>query len=1098
MHRTRVLTITVIIILSLFLVGMALAADFQQETNPTDDNVDVNSSNGTTPVAAWPGPDGFGYKGQITIFDWVDITTSGTPIVGLADDNYIGPLPMGFSFNYYGSDWTEFYASSNGFLTFGTGATSLSNQCPLPNMSVPDDVVAMLWDDLNFNISGSAYYQYFDTCPVVDGRCTVVEYYNVAHYGGVASSAGTWETIFFEDGNLLIQFLDSGSEMGAGSTTGMENADFANSYGLTYACNTGTSITDNLSILFTFPIAPNLIDSTKIAPTQVEVGDPIQYTMKILNTGVEPAYFATLEDQIPVGTIYTGNVTCSSGECGYDSGLNTIYWSGSVDLPPKYIIWRPPTVSTFLQAQSINSPVNPSFDPTIVPTRVELLGTILLNQAPNQSNGFYSDVNCEGCSDGTQVVSENFLLESPTSLEQIIFWTGYLSTDTPLNPDTIRIIIHEDTSGLPGAVVYDEFNVSYTRTQTGVILFGIHEYEHTLTLGTPALLAPGVYWVEIYNDTGLAGFDFFWETGDPDTMGRGLPDAVFALEAPGLIWHYPLSTDLALQLIGNVVEQPTENPVIITFSVTQNGLYCGDTVYNEATINDPQLVAPVVIDAFTEVINSINYSKDFEANSGAYQSVGINPWSWGPPPEDLAPAHSGVNVWATESPYIESADYQLISPLIDLNTVISDHPLLLQWWQKLDVEEGYDYAYVDISTDGVNWNNLWSGNYRAEWERIEADITSYIGESIYVRFELISDYNVNYLGWVIDDVAIVTDCNPPDIEVIPSQLDQILVTNQQGTQQLALCNMGDQLLNWNLSELLPPIIGVQTVLWDNGPLVTHPGGGFGGADVSSLQSVLALNTYGFGAQVSAGYRMADDFEINDPAGWNIQQITFFAYQTLAPTNPSPIAGIYYQIWDGPPDNPTSNIVFGDLSTNRLISSNWSQIYRALDTSLLNTDRAVLANVASAGVTLPPGTYWFDWTIDGSASYSGPWVPPITILGQTTTGNALHWNSSGGAWTMAVDTGTGTQQGIPFVVEGEIAGPPPDLLWLSEDPLLGTVEPGICQDVDVTFDSTGLDLGLYTGALKILSNDPYEHSINAPVSLTVVSYYNFYLPLSLRQ
>jgi hypothetical protein len=96
------------------------------------------------------------------------------------------------------------------------------------------------------------------------------------------------------------------------------------------------------------------------------------------------------------------------------------------------------------------------------------------------------------------------------------------------------------------------------------------------------------------------------------------------------------------------------------------------------------------------------------------------------------------------------------------------------------------------------------------------------------------------------------------------------------------------------------------------------------------------------------------------------------------------------------------------------------------------------------------------------SYSGPWVPPITILGQTMTGNALQWTSSGDSWALAVDTGTGTQQGVPFVVEGEIAGQPPDLLWLSEDPLIETVEPGFYQDVDVTFDSTGLDLGLYTG------------------------------------
>ncbi|MBE0411712.1 MAG: hypothetical protein IBX69_18450, partial [Anaerolineales bacterium] len=64
-----------------------------------------------------------------------------------------------------------------------------------------------------------------------------------------------------------------------------------------------------------------------------------------------------------------------------------------------------------------------------------------------------------------------------------------------------------------------------------------------------------------------------------------------------------------------------------------------------------------------------------------------------------------------------------------------------------------------------------------------------------------------------------------------------------------------------------------SVLWDNGPLVTHPGGGYNGHDASALQTALGLNTYGFGNQFALGYRMADDFEITDPTGWWIDTIT---------------------------------------------------------------------------------------------------------------------------------------------------------------------------------------------------------------------------------
>lgn len=55
--------------------------------------------------------------------------------------------------------------------------------------------------------------------------------------------------------------------------------------------------------------------------------------------------------------------------------------------------------------------------------------------------------------------------------------------------------------------------------------------------------------------------------------------------------------------------------------------------------------------------------------------------------------------------------------------------------------------------------------------------------------------------------------------------------------------------------------------------------------------------------------------------------------------------------------------------------------------------------------------------DGSLA-SGPWAPPITINGQTTTGDALQFTTSSGSWAPANDTGTYTQQGMPFLILGE--------------------------------------------------------------------------------
>lgn len=163
--------------------------------------------------------------------------------------------------------------------------------------------------------------------------------------------------------------------------------------------------------------------------------------------------------------------------------------------------------------------------------------------------------------------------------------------------------------------------------------------------------------------------------------------------------------------------------------------------------------------------------------------------------------------------------------------------------------------------------------------------------------------------------------------------------------------------------------------------------------------------------------MADDFTITDPAGWNIGAITFFAFQDYAPNNPSPITGVYYQIWNGPPGGAVSSVVFGDLTTNRLLSSTFTNIQRDTEVHHCRNYRYIFADVASAGVTLPPGTYWIDWSTAGSASYDGPWVPPITILGQATTGNGMQHT---GVWHSLIDTGANAQQGLPFIISGAFA------------------------------------------------------------------------------
>ncbi|MBN1661871.1 MAG: PKD domain-containing protein [Anaerolineae bacterium] len=179
-------------------------------------------------------------------FNWIEIRGSGTPIPGLDDDTYAGPFDLGFAFDFYGVQQTQYYVSGNGFLSFGEGASAHQAQCPLPDPTPPNNLIALLWDHLSSDyVSGGVFRQTFGSCPIYRGRCTVVEFYRWNHWGGHA--AGTFEAILFDSGAIVIQFADAGLESGLYSTTGIEGPE--GSQGLAFACREPI-LTDELAVSF--------------------------------------------------------------------------------------------------------------------------------------------------------------------------------------------------------------------------------------------------------------------------------------------------------------------------------------------------------------------------------------------------------------------------------------------------------------------------------------------------------------------------------------------------------------------------------------------------------------------------------------------------------------------------------------------------------------------------------------------------------------------------------------------------------------------------------------------------------------------------------
>ncbi|MFD2046407.1 S8 family serine peptidase [Ornithinibacillus salinisoli] len=151
---------------------------------------------------------------------------------------------------------------------------------------------------------------------------------------------------------------------------------------------------------------------------------------------------------------------------------------------------------------------------------------------------------------------------------------------------------------------------------------------------------------------------------------------------------------------------------------------------------------------------TVGYEQDFESNPVGWTSSGANnSWEWGEPTSGPGEAASGVNVYATNlaGQYDNNTDATLVMPPIDL----PEGESFLQFNHWYNIENNWDYGYVQISTDQENWTELVElTNVSDGWEAAEFDLSDYSGERVYIAFNLDTDGSVLRDGWYIDDVAL--------------------------------------------------------------------------------------------------------------------------------------------------------------------------------------------------------------------------------------------------------------------------------------------------------------------------------------------------------
>jgi hypothetical protein len=250
-------------------------------------------------AAAWAtqwGPDGFGYTAKDNAaaggpaVAWKDISTNGTRITTLSDDNVVGPINIGWTFHYYWYDVSQFWVGSNGYIKFGTRGQIVTTYSAFPNVAPPNNVIAPYAADLMLKTSagvdtGRCFYRTNNTDTLI------VAWVNAPGYSSGPTGYHNFEIILSRvDSSITFQY---GTQNGTPTSVAVGIENVTGQRGLN--CLT-VAPTQNTAIKFYYPdtlnyvghdLAMSGVQSTIPNGFWVKTADSLRPWMAIANLGTQ-------------------------------------------------------------------------------------------------------------------------------------------------------------------------------------------------------------------------------------------------------------------------------------------------------------------------------------------------------------------------------------------------------------------------------------------------------------------------------------------------------------------------------------------------------------------------------------------------------------------------------------------------------------------------------------------------------------------------------------------------------------------------------------------------------------------------------------------
>lgn len=162
--------------------------------------------------------------------------------VTLGDDAVSSAINIGFSFEFFGTSYTQFQISSNGFITLGTGNTD--NGCcsgeTLPAAGAPGKLIAGYWEDLNPSSGGTIETYRFGTGA---NEVRIINFIDVPHFFN--NNPVTFQIALYESSNIIQIYGDSLPSDGGTHTQGIENVAGDTAYFVTGRNGANWNVTDD-------------------------------------------------------------------------------------------------------------------------------------------------------------------------------------------------------------------------------------------------------------------------------------------------------------------------------------------------------------------------------------------------------------------------------------------------------------------------------------------------------------------------------------------------------------------------------------------------------------------------------------------------------------------------------------------------------------------------------------------------------------------------------------------------------------------------------------------------------------------------------------